>query len=172
MAHRRQLIREAIKAALLGETDAGDRVYETRKAPVKRLDLPAIAVYTLSESVSQDSRATSPRELKREMNVAIEAVVKEGENADDAMDDLALQIERVMHADPTFGGVCGDSMLVETSMDLSELGDQPVGIVILTYAVTYYTGAPEADDVELDDLSTVTVDYAGGANDIVDGLGG
>jgi hypothetical protein len=159
MAHRRQLIREAIKAALLSQTAAGIRVYETRKVPAKRLELPSIAIYTLQESINPDSKNRAPRELTRNVSVAIGAAVKEGENVDDAMDDIALEIERVMHADETFGGVCGDSILSETEMDVSEIGDQPIGIVILTYSVTYYTTAPEAEDTDLDDFESAGVHY-------------
>lgn len=160
MAHRRQLIRKAIQAALLAaDTSADTRVYTTRKVPYKRLELPSIAIYSLKEPVDPDSKNTAPRVLTRDLAVAIEAVVKEGENVDDAMDDIALEIEQAMHIDPTFGDVCCDSLLSDTELELAEVGDQPVGRVTLLYTVTYMTGAPEAEDTDLDDFASAGVTY-------------
>jgi hypothetical protein len=164
MSHPRQAIREAIKAALLNHTAAGARVFETRMLPAKRLELPAITVYTLEEPVDPASGSTAPRELTRNAQIAIEAAVKQGENVDDAMDDIALEIERAMHADETFGDVCANSILASTAMDVAEVGDQPIGVVILTYSVTYRTFAPEAADVTLDNFESAGVRYpVGGA---------
>lgn len=172
--HQRQIIREAVKTALLNATAAADRVFETRIVPWRRLELPALAIYTLQEGA--EDRSTAPRELTRTMQLAIEAAVKQSSNVDDAMDAISLEIEKVMHADETFGGVAGDSVLTSTELDVMEEADRPVGLVRLVYTVTYYTHAPEADDVALDDLETVHVtQQIGGPGgnsslDILDGL--
>ncbi len=163
MAHQRQTIREAIKTALVGTgpsyaTSAGVRVYETRALPIRRLELPAIAVYTTDETSSDND--TAPRRLTRTVDLLIEASVQAGSNVDDSMDAICVQIERAMHADETFGAVCMDSTLVNTKTEVFEEGQQLFGVATLTYSVTYETSAPDADDVtELDDLSTVTVEY-------------
>jgi hypothetical protein len=170
--HQRQLIREAAKAALVGKTGAGARVYETRVVPFKRLELPAIAVYTLEENVDPASRSTAPRELKRTVDLAIEAAVKQGENIDDALDAIALEIERALHADETLGGAASDSILSSTEIDVLEDGDRLVGVVTLVYSVTYYTDAPAAEDAaagELVDLARVDVRHnLGGSVDVND----
>src|SRR3990170_40796 len=127
MAHQRQVIREAAKAQLLGKTAAGPHVFETRKVPYKRLTLPAIAVYSGDESSTDQGSA--PRELKRTLQLAIEAAVKEGANVDDSMDSIAEEIERAIHVDPTFGGKASDAVLSSTSLDVDEIADQPVGLV-------------------------------------------
>jgi hypothetical protein len=155
--HQRQAIREAVTARLKGRTAAGGRVYETQKVPWTRLELPAIAVYSLDETVDPASKSTAPRELTRTVPIAIEAVVRPGANVDDAMDAMSLEIERVVDRDPTFGDTASDSILATTEQRLSEEGDQTVGNVRLTYNVTYYTQAPDPADVELDDLKTVDV---------------
>jgi hypothetical protein len=149
MAHQRQLIREAVKAQLLGKTAALARVFETRVVPFKNLELPAVSVYILSEAVDAASKLTAPRELTRTAQVAIEAAVKQGANADDAMDSIAMEIERALDADWTFGGTASDSILLSTDLETDDRGDMLVGLVRLTYAVTYFTDCPSAADVSL-----------------------
>lgn len=158
--HQRQAIREAVKAQLLNRTAAGARVFESRTVPFQRLELPAIAVYTLSESV--EIEGTAPRELKRTMELAIEAhvSVRPDTTVDDALDALAEEIERAMHADQTLGGTAGDAVLSSTDVGISAEGNRPTGVVGLTYSVTYRTYAPEASDVSLDDLNTADIKYS------------
>lgn len=155
--HQRQVIREAVKAALLLKTAASDRVFETRLVPYKKMELPAVAVYTLEESVEPDSKTTAPRELTRTLKLAVEACVREGDNVDDAMDAITLDVERAMHADETFGGACGRSVLASTDLTVTEIGDQPVGLALLTYTITYYTFAPDAADVALNDFARANI---------------
>lgn len=159
MAHQRQLIRQAISQALIGAgTGAADRVYPSRKLPLRRPELPAIGVYILEEEVDDDSETTAPRELTRRAVVTIEANVlaTDAVNVDDAMDAIALEIEAAMAADPSLGGQASDSILAATGIDLIDEGDRMTGLVILSYRVTYYTFAPEPPtDEELDDFETV-----------------
>jgi hypothetical protein len=174
--HERQQIREAIAAALVGKTAAGARVFETRILPLRMPELPAVAVYSLSES--SDDQQTAPRELKRRIDFAVEAAVKQGTNIDDALDAIALQVETAMDADPTFGGLASDSMLVGTQLDVVEEGDRMMGVAVLRYAVTYYTPERSATSAVLDDFETVDVRTSLGgeqaaadqAHDTIDGL--
>ena len=178
MPHLRQAIRAAVVAALVGQTPAGARVIGTRFVPWRPVELPGIGVYTLRERVEEDSRQTAPRELERRLELAIEACVKADEEIDDNLDALALSIERVLHADPTLGGLVSDLVLAQTEVDVLEGADQPIGVIRLVYEVWYFTGAPEAADVALDDLKTVDVhhDLSAGqelddqAHDVVDHL--
>ena len=158
MAHQRKIIREAVAAQLVGKTGAAARVFETRLVPYRRLELPALAVYTKSESVDPASADTSPRELRRNLQLVVEGAVKLGEDVDDALDQLALEVERAMDADRYFGGAAGESVLTSTDTGISEEGDRPIGILILTYAVTYRTDSPAAADLEpLPDFTTADV---------------
>ncbi len=157
MAHPRQLIREAAREALVGKTQAAERVYETRIVPWRRLELPAIAIYTLDEEVDPSSASTAPRELTRTVDLAIEAYVKQGDNVDDALDDIALEIERAMHADETLRGKASDSILASTQLGIVAEGEKTAGVAGLLYRVTYYTYAPEAADVQLDNFATADI---------------
>lgn len=154
--HRRKRIRDAAMAALLAaSTSAGSRIFSTRSVPWRRLQLPAVSVYALSET--SDDQQTSPRELYRTLTLAIEAAVEAGENIDDTLDAMALELERAMHADSTLGEVCGDSMLVGTELEVAEQGDKPIGLLRLTYKCWYRTDAPDAEDQAPVDMETVDV---------------
>ncbi len=157
MSHPRRDIRAAVADLLTNATAAGARVFRTRTTPYRRLESPAISVYTRSESVDPASKSTAPRELTRTLMLAVEVAVKMGGAVDDTLDDIAIAIERAIDADPTFGGVCSDSILSSTDIGVDEAGDKPIGMMVLTYAVTYFTDAPSAADVTLDDLKTVDV---------------
>lgn len=163
--HQRQIIREAVRDRLLGSnTVAEDRVFKSRVLPYGELELPAIAVYSRTEPVDPDSKNTAPRELTRNLQLVIEGVVKLSEDVDDALDALALEIERAVDRDPTFGGAASDAILSSTDVTIEEDGDQPTGVVILTYTITYYTQAPEAEDVPLDEFRTADIRHnLGGA---------
>lgn len=153
--HQRKVIRDSVVRLLVNSTDALDRVFPTRVATLRKGDLPALAVYALEESVDPESFNTAPRELTRKLQLAIEVYVRQGENVDDAVDAICVQVERAMDADETFGKVCGRSILASTQITVIELGDLPVGVARLVYDVTYYTSAPDAADVTPDDLKTI-----------------
>lgn len=157
--HQRQVIREAAVAQLKGvspafKTMAGARVYETRMVPWRNQELPAISVFSGDESV--DDQQSAPRELKRKLDLTIDAVVIASEDLDDVLDAFALEVERAMHADPTLGGAASDTVLKRTTIGTMVEGNRPIGAVQLVYETTYYTNAPEASDTTLDDLETVT----------------
>lgn len=147
MAHQRKLIRQAVVQLLANAaTAAGSRVMGTRVDAHKRSELPAISVYTLSEA--SEPNATAPREITRDVQIEIAGWVAHSEAtpADDAMDDLAEEIEAAMDGDRFLGALAADSLLVSTEMQIrAEEGKSSplVGLVTLTYSVTYRT-APAA----------------------------
>lgn len=234
MAHQRTRIRNAVVALLTGQTSAGSRVYPSRVVPFRKGELPVLCVYTLDEVA--DDGASAPRELTRALDLILEGWVMPGPNVDVALDDLALQVETAMHADPYLGAryavsavddtldtltitahglvtgmgpaqvastvavpgglvrgehyfvvvvdpntvqlartqdgapvnitsagsgvitlivsTVGDSVLTRTDLELVETGDREVGVLTMTYAVTYRTLAPEAP-AGLDDFERV-----------------
>lgn len=161
MAHQRKIIRAAVADILVSaSTAAGSRVYPSRRLPLRRLELPAIAVYTTTDTVSDGSAATAPRELQRQLSLVVECCVSatQDEAIDDLLDDIAEEVEAALHADPYFGDTCSDSVLADTSIDLDDSGDRLVGVVQLTYTVTYYQLAPAAP--ELVDWRVAEIDYS------------
>lgn len=163
MAHPRMLIRQAVVALLIAaNTAAAARVVATRVDDNRPGQLPSISVYTLRDEVDEDrSNETSPPELTRLLQLEITGWVEHTDqvHADDAMDNLAEQIEAAMdEAGPFLSGTAVDAMLANTTMQVVEFGSDPlVGVVVLTYLVTYRTTpTPPAtpDDFLVADVTT------------------
>ena len=99
MAHQRTLIRQAgIATVIAAGTAAGARVLDTRIDPIRKSDLPLIAVYTESEEVASGSSSTAPRELTRTLELRFDAYVANSDAVPVAlaMDNIAAQIEAAL----------------------------------------------------------------------------
>jgi len=154
MAHPRQLVRDAFVTALTGATAAGASVESTRVLRYRRDQLPAVLVYFETETVEADSHNSSPRYLERTVSIVVEGWVQQaaGVEIENALDDLALEIETAIDADPYLGGVIGDlgARLDDTTAEVREEGQQLLGLVALTYLCEYETqlGVTPADDFD------------------------
>jgi hypothetical protein len=171
--HQRKVIRDAVRALLLGRTAASDRVFGMRMLPFRKIELPALAVYWTTEPVDPASRSTAPRYLKRTVTIAIEAAVVAGDEADpaeDQMDAIALQIEDAMHADDQLGlpDVVHDTVLAGSDNDIAADADGVYSVIRLLYDVEYETPAPDPDATPVvDEFSTADIRYdlSGGQED-------
>lgn len=164
MAHPRKIIREAVKALLLNQTDAADRVYSNRSRPQNVNKLPAIGIYNVGDSAEVFDE--SPRRYRRRFNIAVDCYVKYsgGEEVDDILDDLADQVEKAVFADTTAGGTVDDIRLGETSDVMVSVQREQTAMLTITWQATLYQDAPEADADLLDDMTATHVDW-----DIPDG---
>ncbi|MDZ4678401.1 MAG: hypothetical protein SGI74_12930 [Oligoflexia bacterium] len=135
MSHKRAVIREFIVNALKGQTGAGQNVFGNRANPLWEIPLPAILVYAREEHSEPISVATSP--LKRTLSLAIEVRCQASSNLDDALDDVALEIENVINTDPLLGGNVIESILNQTEIEISSEGEKPIGALRLTFEVVY-----------------------------------
>lgn len=140
MPHPRQLIREAIVAALVGNTAAGARVYPTRWIAGRRADMPFISVATNEETVDNDGDS-GPREYFRRPVIKLEAFLGDVDatDIDDLADDLALEIENVMDTDRFFGGVLSNSQLESTTITVDTEGDRLTARLTMIYGGLYFT---------------------------------
>jgi hypothetical protein len=137
--HPRQVLRQAVVDLLKrSNTAAGESVFPSREVPWRSVELPGIAVYSLEES---SDRQHTEGELVRHVVLAIHAVVRLNELVDDALDELALQIEKAMAADQTLGGIAVSSFLSGTDISVDESTARPVGAIRLAYDVRYHTTA-------------------------------
>jgi hypothetical protein len=158
--HERQAIREAVVSQLVGiapafRTDARDRVFKSRQSPLRSSELPAINVYTETESNRPGSESTAPRELVRTVVVAIEAWVQATENVDDTLDAIALQIETAMDLDLELSSTAFQSVLTSTEIGITTNSERPMGCVHLEYAVTYHSDLRVVAPVDIFDTATV-----------------
>lgn len=140
--HERQAIRDAVVTLLTGTapnfaTSAEQRIFKTRLAPVRASELPAISVYCDNETVTDNQ--SSPRELTRTMTVAIDGWARATENVDDALDDLALEIETAMDSSTELLDTAYSAVLTTTEVGIKLDGDRPMGCVHLEYTVVYHS---------------------------------
>lgn len=173
MIHQRTKIRHAVADLMVGHTDAGDRVFRTRVLPARRLKLPSISVYTLSESVNPDGRLTAPREDTRILDLTIEAWVRSStskydEPVDDIMDSISLQIERSVMVDPQLGGIASDLYLRSTDTEVVEIGDRMMGLVVMTFGVEYCALASVYPGVIGDFVTADAITNLSGSQNITD----
>lgn len=154
MAHPRKLIRQAVVALLIAaNTAAAARVVGTRVEPHKKTGLPAISVYTLSDPVNEDESSQLEEVHELELEIAGWVAHTDAVPADDAMDDLAEQIEAAMaNPWPWLTGKASDVTYKGAVMEVVEddgRSSPAVGIIVLTYAVKYradVAAAPPTDD--------------------------
>lgn len=157
--HPRRIIREKVASLLaLGATAAGSRVWPSRGRPWLASKVPAIGVYTVEEE--SPTSDTSPRSYARTVTVLVELHLDAmDDRLDDAMDDLAKQVEDILLADPTWGGVADDSALMSTTMGFDAKGEKERGMVLMVWEADYTTRPQEADPATLDDFVTAHVDW-------------
>src|SRR5947209_4166802 len=94
MSHKRTLIRQAAVTKLSGATAAGTRVYSNVSLPLDELELPAINLYTLSES-SEEFNVGPPR-LRRNLKLACEITAEANSSLDDTLDSIAYAVEQLL----------------------------------------------------------------------------
>ena len=144
MAHVRQQIRDAVATTLTtAVTLVSSRVYTTRVHPLNEALLPAISVYTGSESSERYQAGVT--DMNRELSLEIDVYVRETSTFDDDCDAIAVQVEEAMAGDFTINGLAKSSVLTSTEIQFDGEADQILGVAKLTYQVRYVTAI---NDVE------------------------
>lgn len=150
-------IRTAI-LTLLTETPIpaiGSRVFTNRSRKLFPEELPAIVIYSKSESA--EIYIEAPREYKRTLKLAIEIFDKYDtggettleDSVDDRLDAIADEIEQRIFRNETLDGDVSDIKLSDMESDYMPEGEQPIGAMRLTFDVEYFTYAP-VDQPNLD----------------------
>ena len=145
MAHHRETVRDAIVAAVTSLTTTGARVYRSRVYPLASGKLPGLVVYCRSETSEPELVIGIPRRLVRVAQFVVEGYARATTDVDETLDDIAEQVETALGGSQ-LGGAARDCTLASTEIDFADGGDQPLGIIRMTFAVTYRTAenAPTA----------------------------
>lgn len=166
MAHQGKLIEQGLVAQLVAaNTVAAARVHRDRVDPFKKGDLPAIALYFTDEEVDRDaSDGTAPRRLQRDGDVEFQLFVSgtDAEVISDAMWDFQEQVENALNADPYIAGAAGDLVFRKSSREIVEANghsDPLVGVVTVTYAVTFQTYPAQTGSTATDDFLRANTEY-------------
>lgn len=144
MAHVRQQIRDAVATTLTSAVSlVSSRVYTTRVHPLNEANLPAISVYTGSESSERYNVGVT--DINRTLSLEIDIYVRETGTFDDDVDAIAVQVEEAMAGDFTIGGLVKSSVLISTAIQFDGEADQILGVAKLTYQVRYVTSLTDVE---------------------------
>lgn len=138
MAHIRKSIRDNITTALTGLTTTGSNVFQTRFYPLAEAKLPALAIYTKSETTEYGT-VHVPRTQIRTLDVTVEAYVSGNTNVDNTLDTIATEVEEALATDLTRGGNAKETKVISFDADFSGDGENPVGIGRFAIEVVYVT---------------------------------
>lgn len=161
--HERQAIRDEIVARLIAaDTAAEGRVVKSRSSPLKLDQLPMISVYNEIEPIREGSEKGSDG-LERLFEVTIVGWTHASSDSDvdDDLDDLALEIEAAIDADPTLDRNSSSAHLVNTQFGIDMKGERPMGAVSLTYLCRYFTDTRNAAPTDIFDTAHAQVDLGG-----------
>ena len=138
MAHVRKQIRDKVADLLKANVSlVKRRVYTTRVHPLNDTNLPAISVYTGTET-SQRLQA-GVTDMIRELSLEIDCYVRETSSFDDDVDAIAVQVEEAMATKFTLDGLAKFTVLTSTQIQFDGEADQILGVAKLTYSVQYVT---------------------------------
>lgn len=140
MSHVRQQIRERIATNVTGLTTTASRVFQSRVYNLQSTELPGLLVYTTSEQSERDT-FISTNGLNRVVDVVVEGYAKASSNLDDSLDTISAEVEQALAADPTCNSLSKDLALASTEIEYTGEGDQPTGMVRMTFSVVYRTNA-------------------------------
>ena len=138
MSHVRQQIRDDIVATLTGLATTGSNVFRSRIFPLEQTNLPALVIYSKSETSEYDTIGL-PRSVNRVLDVAVEAYVKGVSNYDNTLDTIAVEVEEAIAADVTLGGLAKDAQITAFEADFAGDGEQPVAVGRFIITVEYRT---------------------------------
>ena len=137
MAHKRQAIRERVASTLTGFTTTGSNVFQSRVYPIENTKLPCLLIYTREET-SEPLTTNPPRAIEKILSLVVEGYVKANTNFDDTIDTICEEVEEALFTDRLINDLALDSFLVNTDISYNGEGDNPLGIVVMTFQITYH----------------------------------
>lgn len=156
-------IKEAIRKALLGFTDASDRVFISRSIPTEVEHAPVLLIYSTNEAITRFDQA--PKSYKRVLNISIECIV-DGNSDDDVdtkLEQLGQDVERLMEVDETLGNLVSSLELSGAGYQVEAGAESPTGSLVLTFNIEFYTFPDSSPN--LPNFKGLDVDYKIGHHD-------
>lgn len=135
MTHARVQIRAAVAAALANLPTTGGNVFPGRPWPLDEGERPGIVVLTPAEDAEVD--AIGPVKLMRTLEVLVIGY-DDGDAIEDRLDQIALEVETAIAADPTLGGTVKEIVLSGTAMEIDQARSR-AGEIRMTFTAGYRT---------------------------------
>lgn len=139
MPHQRTTVRNALIDLLKGTapsyaTNAQDRVYANRVHNLATSKLPAIIVSDEEENATP--RDASGRLYYRTWSVNIEAFIEATSNYATTLDNLVLQIEDLLKANPNISSTAIGTIYISTQFSF-EPAEKPIAKATINYQIKY-----------------------------------
>jgi hypothetical protein len=167
MGSKLKQIRAAIRNCLIDRTAAESRVSTNRADQVWREGLPAIVIYTRSQTDERDQQA--PPSYKRTAKVVIDLLLQEasGLPLDDQADDLAEEVESLLFFDPSLGlknpdgsWLLNDAQQVSSDMVTQDGGETLIAGLRITWEFQYFQDATPGDPGDLAPFKQAHTDFS------------
>jgi hypothetical protein len=136
MSHVRTQIRSAAVAALAGLATTGANVFAGRTRPLAKDHPHTLLVYAIEERSDTDAMGGI---LARILTLAVEGRVTTDDEPDDLLDQIALEVEPVMVAQPLLGGLVLEITLQATRIMTLPAGERHAGEIRMEFRVLYRT---------------------------------
>lgn len=136
MPHIRKQIRDAVQTAVTGLPTTGANVFPSRARNLSSSQLPALLIYVPREEIEETRGTAAARTQARAQEINVEGRVEEvtAEAVEDALDQIALEVEKVLN-DNELGGLAHFMTLRSTESDVTAQGKKHEGEITLTYTV-------------------------------------
>jgi hypothetical protein len=143
MAHMRTQIRDALVTLLTGLSTTGNNVFKSRVEQIPDSKLPALNIVTNNEDVALTTVGTKVYE--KNLTVAIFVKCKATDDVDEVIDQVMLEVEPVLAANPTLGGLITDITLTAADAETRLEAEKETGQGVLAYIANYYVNATTPD---------------------------
>jgi hypothetical protein len=143
MSHVRQQIRDRLVTILTGLPTTGTSVYAMRKYALDDSKLPALLIYTMDESSTLITIGN--RTMLRDLNVAVEVLVKSSDNVQNIVDNICRDVEEAVAADFTLNGLAKSCILTGTEVNIVVDGERPLSSARLSFMTKYITAIGDVE---------------------------
>jgi hypothetical protein len=142
-AHMRTQIRNAVASLLAGLSTTGSNVFKSRVQQYADNKLPALNIVTNNEDVT--TLTVGERTYEKNLTVAIFIKCKATDDVDEEIDQIMLEVEQAIAANPTLGGLVTDMTLTAADAETRLEVEKETGQGVMAYIANYYVEAANPD---------------------------
>lgn len=134
--HERTKLRKIVMGLLKGETDAKERVYDSRVIPWDADDLPGISVYTSAQRGSGYTVSPTPN-FDMQLTLNIEVAVAAVDGWAEKLDDICEKVETRLLENQLFIKLFTYVPGFNTSLDYHHEGDRPIASALMSLDLAF-----------------------------------
>ena len=144
MSHINKQIRNVFATLVTGLATTGANVFQDRNHPLAATDMPGLRVYVqdsqLNDSLdTQSTDAAAPFLQRRDINLVCECLAKTSSTMEDTLDEIALEVEKAIAANPLLGLAKLPSRLKNIQTQVGYATDVAAGQATMNWHITVFT---------------------------------